>query len=69
MDGSSQERANLLAVYANARSIVNVYTNKTCDTPGAFMISVVVNVLGGDPFASPLGVFLSVYHETMFSFP
>lgn len=45
------DRANLLAVYAKARSMVNVYIDKTRETPGAFMISVVVIVLGADPSA------------------
>lgn len=58
---------NLLAVYAKARSMVNVYTNKTRDTPGDFIISVVVIVLGDEPFASPLGVFLSVCEGAMIS--
>lgn len=58
---------NLLAVYAKARSMVDVYTNRTRDTPGDFIISVVVIALGDEPFASPLGVFLSVCEGTIIS--
>lgn len=49
--------------------MVNVYTNMTRDTPGDFIISVVVIVLGDEPFASPFGVFLSVCNGTMMSLP